>query len=141
MKQDDTNLAILDLLSQFKHRFDKIDDRFDQIDQRFDQIDQRFEQVDQRFEQMEQRFEQVGQRFEQVDQHFEQVGQRFEQMDQRLQIIEDNVVENQRLITKNGHRLDLLGSQLAELDDDAPTGEEFALLETRVNKLEATVAA
>ena len=33
-------------------------------------------------------------------------------------------------------RIDMLGEQLNEVDDDAPTGEEFNRLERRVTKLE-----
>lgn len=36
-------------------------------------------------------------------------------------------------------RLDMLGKQLSELDDDAPTGEEFEDLERRVTVVEHKV--
>jgi len=35
----------------------------------------------------------------------------------------------------------LLGSQLAELDEDAPTGEEFGKLKKRVTRVEKQVAS
>ena len=37
-------------------------------------------------------------------------------------------------------RIDLLGSDLANLDEDAPTSEEFNKLEKRVTKLEKKIA-
>ena len=39
-------------------------------------------------------------------------------------------------IDANGNRIDKLGMQLANLEDDAPTIEEFDSLEKRVTKLE-----
>jgi len=41
---------------------------------------------------------------------------------------------------KNGKRIDMLGKQLAELDDDAPTGDEFKALEKKVEGLEKQFA-
>lgn len=42
-------------------------------------------------------------------------------------------------VEKNGKRIDNLGKQLAYLEDDAPTREEFDGLDKRVTKLEAVV--
>ena len=39
-------------------------------------------------------------------------------------------------IFENGKRIDKIGLQLAELEDDAPTREEHNELESRVDKLE-----
>lgn len=41
---------------------------------------------------------------------------------------------------KVNHRIDLLGSDLAYLDEDAPTSEEFNKLKKRVAKLEKKIA-
>ena len=38
-------------------------------------------------------------------------------------------------------RIDMQGSQLAELDDDAPTGQDFRSLEKRVAKVERRLAS
>jgi len=42
-------------------------------------------------------------------------------------------------VDKNGSRIDKLGLQLARLEDDAPTVEEFDNLDRRVSKLEKQV--
>ncbi len=39
------------------------------------------------------------------------------------------------------NRIDMLGKQLAILDDDAPSGKEFKALEKRVTKLESKSAS
>ena len=44
-------------------------------------------------------------------------------------------------IRSNRERIDRLGSQLAYLEDDAPTREEFDSLEKRVEKVEEKVAS
>ena len=44
-------------------------------------------------------------------------------------------------IVKNGKRIDKLGIQLAELEDDAPTREEHDGLEKRVGRLEKQVSS
>lgn len=49
---------------------------------------------------------------------FNDVGERFDRVDKRI---------------------DNLGLQISELEDDAPTNEEFGLLEKRVKKLEKVV--
>lgn len=51
------------------------------------------------------------------------------------------IKKNQEGIAKNGKRIDMLGEQLNELDDDAPTGEEFRKLEKRVTKVERKLAS
>lgn len=53
----------------------------------------------------------------------------------------DKKIENLQIETRQGkkeltERIDKLGKQLAYLEDDAPTKEEFDSLENRVNKLE-----
>lgn len=53
---------------------------------------------------------------------FEDVGKRFDKVDERFDGVDD--------------RLDRQGKQLAYLDDDVPTREEFDSLESRVDKLE-----
>ena len=54
-------------------------------------------------------------------------------------------IKELRTETKEGfkkvnHRLDLIGKQVAVLDDDAPTGDEHNELKERVTKLEHKVA-
>jgi len=44
-------------------------------------------------------------------------------------------------ITKNRERIDNLGLQLAELEDDAPTRKEHESVEKRVKKLETQAAS
>ena len=44
-------------------------------------------------------------------------------------------------IDKTNHRIDVLGSELAELQDDAPTMEEFEDLGERVKKLQFKFAS
>ena len=53
----------------------------------------------------------------------------------------DSKIDKHREETRKGfeevnNRCDLLGKQLNALDDDAPTGDEFKELVTRVDKLE-----
>jgi uncharacterized protein YoxC len=47
--------------------------------------------------------------------------------------------ETKEGLKKVNRRLDLIGKQVAYLDDDAPTGEEHDELEKRVKKLEHKV--
>lgn len=44
-------------------------------------------------------------------------------------------------VDKNGKRIDKLGLQIAYLEDDAPTREEFDDLEKRVKKVEKSIAS
>lgn len=44
-------------------------------------------------------------------------------------------------VDKNGKRIDKVGLQLAYLEDDAPTREEFDDLEKRVKKVEKSIAS
>lgn len=45
-----------------------------------------------------QRFEQIDNRFEQVDKRFEQIDDRFEQVDKRLVRIEDQQIEDRKIL-------------------------------------------
>lgn len=62
---------------------------------------------------------------------------RFDDMDRKFENKIDNLDKKidgvEARLTK---RIDNLGSQLAYLEDDAPTRDEFSGLEKRVNKLE-----
>jgi len=46
------------------------------------------------------------------------------------------VDEVRTIVIKNGERLDKLGLELAKLQDDTPTMEEFDEMDNRVKKLE-----
>lgn len=46
------------------------------------------------------------------------------------------IKDNADAIRENGERIDNLGKQLAYLEDDAPTNDEFDALEKRVTKVE-----
>lgn len=59
---------------------------------------------------------------------------KLDKIDSRLDTIE-------YAVTKNGERIDKLGVHLAEVDDDAPSSEEFQELDNRVTKLESDFAA
>lgn len=50
--------------------------------------------------------------------------------------VDKKVDEVKSVVVKNGERLDKLGLELAKLQDDSPTIEEFDNLEKRVEKLE-----
>ena len=50
--------------------------------------------------------------------------------------IKEDIKEVKEEVKKNGERIDKLGMQLAELEDDAPTIDEFEKLEKRVSTLE-----
>lgn len=55
-------------------------------------------------------------------------------------------IGNLREETKKGfkqltERIDKIGRLVAQLDDDAPTGEEFSELEKRVGRLEQKIAS
>jgi len=50
--------------------------------------------------------------------------------------IRNDITEVKEEVKKNGTRIDKLGLQIARLEDDAPTIEEFDKLEKRVTKVE-----
>jgi len=65
-----------------------------------------------------------------------------------LQMVLDGQVEIkqdlkriEKKVDENGNRIDKIGLQLAELEDDAPTIKEFDKLEKRVTKLESQAAS
>ena len=47
----------------------------------------------------------------------------------------------EKKVEENGARIDKLGLQIANLEDDSPTIEEFDNLEKRVKRLEKQVAS
>ena len=51
----------------------------------------------------------------------------------------ENFEELKKEIVTNRKRIDNMGGQVAFLEDDAPTNEEFTKLEKRVGKLEKEV--
>lgn len=59
----------------------------------------------------------------------------------KLNLFESRFDDLEKEIKKNRERIDNLGLQLAEVDDDAPTGDEFSNLEKRVGKLEKGFAS
>ena len=54
----------------------------------------------------------------------------------RIEAVDKKVEDVRGIVIKNGERLDKLGLDLAKLQDDAPTIQEFDELETQVEKLE-----
>lgn len=50
--------------------------------------------------------------------------------------IREDIKRVEKKVEDNGQRIDKLGLQLANLEDDAPTIAEFDRLEKRVDKLE-----
>ncbi len=62
-------------------------------------------------------------RLDKLDQKFDQ---KFDTLDSKFDKVEEKLMK----------RLDKIGSQLAYLEDDAPTKEEFDELEKRVGRLE-----
>lgn len=70
------------------------------------------------------------------------VFKRFDDLDKKLTGRIDSVEQKlSKRIDGVEKRLDKIGLQLAYLDDDAPTREEFNGLEKRIHKLEAAPAA
>jgi tetrahydromethanopterin S-methyltransferase subunit G len=63
---------------------------------------------------------------------------RFNNIDKRFKGLEQRMEEGFKNVNK---RIDRLGKQLAYLDDDAPTGEEFKELNDRVTKIEQKIAS
>ena len=72
-----------------------------------------------------------GELLGEINKFRKETNQRFDEMDKKMDKVE-------KKLTK---RLDMIGGQLADLDDDAPTKEEFEKLEKRVGNLEMQVAA
>lgn len=64
-----------------------------------------------------------------LDKKIDTVDKKVDILDQKVDILDSEVM-------KNTKRLDKLGLQLARLEDDAPTIQEFYNLEKRVRKLE-----
>lgn len=56
-------------------------------------------------------------------------------LDGQISIRED-IKQVEKKVEENGQRIDKLGLQIAHLEDDAPTIEEFDHLEKRVENLE-----
>jgi len=54
----------------------------------------------------------------------------------KVETVDKKINEVKSGVTRNGERLDKLGLELAKLQDDAPTIEEFDNLEKRVENLE-----
>lgn len=67
-----------------------------------------------------------------------------EELKKEIRRVEDNlsgkIQENNEAIETNGARLDKLGTDLAQLADDAPTNEEFDKHEERITALENQLA-
>ena len=59
-----------------------------------------------------------------------------ERLSNKISEVRDDIQRVEAKVDENGRRLDMQGKQLAYLEDDAPTREEFDGLEKRVNKLE-----
>ena len=55
--------------------------------------------------------------------------------------IKQDLKRIEKKVDENGNRIDKIGLQLAELEDDAPTIKEFDKLEKRVTKLESQAAS
>ena len=55
--------------------------------------------------------------------------------------IREDIKELGLKVENNGKRIDKLGLQIANLEDDAPTIQEFDKLEKRVKKIEVKVAS
>lgn len=57
------------------------------------------------------------------------------------EVIREDIKELGLKVENNGKRIDKLGLQIANLEDDAPTIEEFDKLEARVKKVEVKMAS
>ncbi len=68
-------------------------------------------------------------KIDKVDRKVDKLGGAVEGLDGKIDRVEKNLTE----------RMDKLGKQLAYLEDDAPTREEFDHLENRVDKIEQKV--
>jgi hypothetical protein len=60
-----------------------------------------------------------------------------EELKVEIQKVAGKVDQNTHAIEANGERIDKLGLQIASLEDDTPTVEEYDELEKRVVKLES----
>ena len=65
------------------------------------------------------------------------LGKRIDNLEKKVDKLDGKVDKGFKDVN---HRIDLLGEQLAELDDDAPTGDEFKVLEKKVENLEQQFA-
>lgn len=70
-------------------------------------------------------------KIDKVDQKVERLGEKVAGLDGKIDSVEKNLTQ----------RLDKIGRQLAYLEDDAPTRDEFDNLEERVDKIEEKVAS
>lgn len=65
------------------------------------------------------------------------VDQRVERLEGKIDQVEENLTKKIKTVEKNlTRRIDSIGRQLAYLEDDTPTREEFDKLENRVGELE-----
>lgn len=103
--------AILEKVSSIDNRVNTINSKVNSIDTRVDSIDSKVAEIDTR-----------------VD----SIDNRFDSMEERMSRGFDEV---KVMISENGERIDKLGLQLAELEDDAPTREEQEELEHRLEEL------
>lgn len=62
-----------------------------------------------------------------------------ERLSEKIDRVDKKVDENGRKLDKVNKRLDMQGTQLAYLEDDAPTIKEFNRLKKKVANLEAVV--
>jgi len=85
---------------------------------------------------MDSRMESMDSRITSMDSRITSMDSRIGSMDKKMDRGFDEV---KVMISENGGRLDKLGLQLAELEDDAPTREEHDKLEDRVKDLERQV--
>ena len=53
--------------------------------------------------------------------------------------LNDEVIDLKKKVDNHTERINLIGKQLANLDEDAPSGEDFRTLEKRVTKIEQRV--
>lgn len=63
----------------------------------------------------------------------QEVLSKFDKLDQKFNGLDGKIDQVEKRLTE---RIDKLGKQLAYLEDDTPTREEFDKLETRVDKIE-----
>ena len=63
-------------------------------------------------------------------------------VDKKVEQVKENLSKEIRDVeVRLSARIDKIGTQVAQLDDDAPTGEEFKELEKRVGDLEQKIAS
>lgn len=75
--------------------------------------------------------QELSSKIDKVDQKVDRLGERVEGLDGKIDRVEKRLTQ----------RLDKIGRQLAYLEDDAPTREEYDNLEKRVDKIEQKVAS